>query len=116
MNKLLILLALFPMAAQAATIKFTWDASAPEQNVTDYRLWRSTSKGGPYTVVGTTPIVGISDVAPNGFEYYYVATARNAIMESGFSNEVFVDLLAPKPPGGIIIKNEGGLSIEIIYD
>ena len=71
-----------------AQVSLSWTASA-SGGVTGYHLKRSTTSGGPYTQVATSPATYASDTGlTNGTHYYYVVTAVAAAGESGNSAEV----------------------------
>jgi hypothetical protein len=56
-----------------------------------YNVYRSTTSGGPYTLVGSTnsSTTSYTDVSvDNNTTYYYVVTAANSGIESIYSNEV----------------------------
>jgi fibronectin type 3 domain-containing protein len=77
----------------------SWRESA---RVSEYRIHRSETSGGPYLVVGsaTQPLFMEAGVA-NEVEHFYVVTAVNSAGESGFSNEASAVPLADfvRPPG-----------------
>ncbi len=57
-------------------VRLTWSAVP---GATGYNVQRSTSSGGPYTMVGTTAVASYNDAAViNGLHYFYVATAVNS--------------------------------------
>ncbi len=83
---------LTPLAAPAglaalpgdAQVALTWNASA---NANAYNLKRSTTSGGPYTVIASN-IVGLTftdTTAVNGTTYYYVVNAVNTVGQSADS-------------------------------
>ncbi len=66
-------------------VLLTWTAST---GVAGYKAKRSTTSGGPYTMVGTTTTNSFVDTeVVGGITYYYVVTAANAKGESPNSNE-----------------------------
>jgi fibronectin type 3 domain-containing protein len=72
-------------------VSLTW--TAPSSNggsaITQYRVYRSTINGGPYTNIdNTTNLFYVDITASNGILYYYVVTADNDKGEGGFSNQV----------------------------
>jgi hypothetical protein len=69
-----------------AQISLTWNVST---GATSYRIWRSTTNGGPYTQLAASPTnTSYTDTGlTNGTPYYYVATAVNVAGESGDSNQ-----------------------------
>jgi len=76
-----------------ATIKLGWDANAPTESVTGYKVYWGNATGvynsTPTLVPATdTPTHTLYGFAPG--TYYFVVTAVNADGESGYSNEVTV--------------------------
>src|SRR5262249_52467480 len=74
-------------AASAGQVQLNWTGSA---GATSYRVYRSTTPGGPYLQVASgLTLTGYQDntVASNS-TYYYVITAANAGRESDYSTEV----------------------------
>lgn len=66
----------------------SWTASA---GASSYRVKRSTTSGGPYTVVGTvTGTTFTNSSLTSGTTYYYVVSAVNAVGESANSNQASV--------------------------
>ena len=58
-------------------------------NVTEYRVYRSTSQGSGYQLIGSTTETAYTDTTTEGgMKYYYVVTAVNSAGESEYSNEV----------------------------
>lgn len=74
---------------QAHTVGLSWTAST--STVSGYNVYRSTVNGGPYTIINTSLISGVSfsdTTVQNGIIYYYVATAVDGSgNESAFSNQ-----------------------------
>jgi cellulose 1,4-beta-cellobiosidase len=59
-------------------------------NITQNRIYRSTTSGGPYTLVATIPATTSyqNNGLTSGTTYYYVVTAVNGgSLESGSSNQ-----------------------------
>jgi hypothetical protein len=79
-----------------ARVRLDWRAS-PEPDVTGYRVYRSTTPGGPYAFVAavTTPAYDNLGLT-NGVTYYYVVKAKDARSESGPSNEAAARPEAPQ--------------------
>lgn len=73
------------LAATATTtqVNLSWNSGS---GATGYNVKRSTTNGGPYTVVGNTAVTTYADTAViNGLTYYYVASATNSTGESANS-------------------------------
>jgi fibronectin type 3 domain-containing protein len=63
-----------------AQVVLSWTASA---SATSYNVKRSTTSGGPYTIVNSPAATNYADTGlSNGTPYYYVVTAVNAAGES----------------------------------
>ena len=77
-------------AQQAHTATLSWMASTSV--VTGYYVYRSTVDGGPYTLLTSSPVAGLTytDTAvQSGQTYYYVTTSVDSGgNQSGFSNQV----------------------------
>ena len=65
-------------------------------SVMAYNVYRSSTAGGPYSLIGTTSLVTFNytdnSVGPGGVYYYVVKAVAGWGAESGFSNEQGVDL------------------------
>lgn len=69
-------------------VQLTWNAVS---GATGYNVKRSTTNGGPYSNVNTTPVTATTFTntgLTNGATYYYVITAVNASGESPVSTQV----------------------------
>jgi hypothetical protein len=76
--------ALAASAGVARTV-LTWNASA---TATAYRVRRATTRGGPYTLLGTTGTTSYTDDGvTTGTTYHYVVSAVNAAGDSGDAYE-----------------------------
>ena len=108
---------------QGSAVIIAWVLST-STDVTQQRLFRATSPGGPYTEFAnfdenTTFHIdtGLSD----GVTYYYVVRAFDGTAESGDSNEdsaAPLDNTAPQPPTGLTAvdrPNDGGGTIELAW-
>ena len=88
-----------------AKVDLNWDDNG-EPDLAGYNVYRSTTLGGPYTKING-PLVGVSNYTDtsvsNGTTYYYVVTAENATLESGYSNEASATPqdLPPAAPTGL---------------
>ncbi len=71
-------------AAGQTQVNLTWTASA---GATEYRIYRSTTSGGPYTQVGTSATTSFSNtgLTCNTGYFYVVRAANSATCESGNS-------------------------------
>ncbi len=85
---------------QGGAVLFAWTPSA-STNVTEQRVYRATTPGGPYALAGTVA-AGVSSHTDiglvNGTTYYYVVRAYNGIIESPNSNEASAVPLDNLPP------------------
>jgi hypothetical protein len=76
--------------AAPLSVQIIWEFSL-STDVVSYRIWRATTSGGPYAVVGSTPATSFSftdSTTQSATTYYYVVTAVTAGgVESPFSNE-----------------------------
>lgn len=104
MKKFLSLLTLLflTVTANAVSVRLTWDPNAPEDNVIGYRIYTSTVNADYSGVIplglGNVTTGVVTDLLP-GNTYYFVATAYNAVGESGYSQQVSVTLpLVPSAP------------------
>lgn len=89
-----------------SSIDLTWTAppldDSPAQPLSSYKLYRATSSGGPYSVVGTYALTatGASDTAPlPGVAEYYVLKGVNSNgLETKASNELSAAVFATPTP------------------
>jgi len=86
------------VAPVSHSVSLTWTASA-SSNVMGYNVYRSTSSGGQYAKLSSSPVSVVSFVDNNvvaGQTYYYVATAVDSSNnESGYSTQIPATI--PKP-------------------
>lgn len=82
------------VAYNRRTLKVTAKWTAPTSGANGYCVYRSTTKGGPYTKVGTTATTTFTDPGPftAGATYYYVISAYKTdklgvVYESPYSTE-----------------------------
>jgi uncharacterized protein YjbI with pentapeptide repeats len=78
--------------------QIAWISSVPSSGVTGFNVYRTTTSGMGYTVVGTVDASGTSFIDTNaqvGTTYFYVVTAVASGVESVFSNEVSVTTPTP---------------------
>lgn len=73
--------------AQSHSVALSWVAST--STVSGYNVYRGTANGGPYTLVNTALVAGLSftdSTVQNGLTYFYVATAVDSSSnESAYS-------------------------------
>src|SRR5262245_21230777 len=90
MCRLGLLVILPGLASAQHRVSLNWTAST-SADVAGYRVYRGTTAGGPYVLLNSSPVVGVSyedSTVQNGQTYYYVATAvDNSNQESVYSNE-----------------------------
>ncbi|MES2697695.1 MAG: glycosyl hydrolase family 28-related protein [Verrucomicrobiota bacterium] len=68
-----------------AEIALSWNASS---SATSYKIYRSTTPGGPYAFVASATGTTYSDYGVfNGSRYFYVVAATNAAGDSGYAYE-----------------------------
>lgn len=81
-------------------VKIAWDANNPVENVTTYRVYYG-QQSGTYTGTVDVPSVPVDvngimtifhDLQLTGGRYYVAVTAVNADGESGYSNEITLNL------------------------
>ena len=71
--------------AADAQVTLSWSAST---GATNYKIYDSTTSGGPYTMIGFTTSTSYTVTGlTNGTAYYFVVTALNSVGESSYSNE-----------------------------
>ena len=80
-------------------VSLTWTAST-SSGVTGYNVYRSTTSGGPYTLLTSSPLgataTSYQDSAVTaGATYYYVATALVGSSESGYSGQASAAVPTP---------------------
>ena len=74
-------------------VQLNWNAYP---TATNYFVKRSTSNGGPYTIIGGSATTGYLDATVvNGVTYYYVVSAVNAFAESSNSAQASATPAAP---------------------
>ena len=86
-------------------VGLTWAASS---GATSYHVKRSTTSGGPYTVIASPDFEGYTDMGvSNNVTYYYVISAVNSAGESGNSIQVSAkptNIAVPAAPSTISAK------------
>ena len=78
-----------------STVSLYWDANS-EPDMDRYHVYRSSTSGPPYSLIGTAPQgadpVSFTDTTPLSTGYYVVKALNVNLLESGFSNEVCVQI------------------------
>jgi fibronectin type 3 domain-containing protein len=81
----------------AHSVALTWNPST--SRVIGYNVYRSTQSGASYTLLNSGPVSTTSftdSAVTNGQTYFYVVTAvDSALVQSGYSNEVFATIPSP---------------------
>ncbi len=84
-----------------ARVRLDWNASS-EPDANGYRVYRSTTAGGPHDFVSAVAAPGLDDLGlTNGVTYFYVVTATDARAESGYSNEAAA---RPEAPAALVAE------------
>jgi hypothetical protein len=80
----------------AHSVALTW-ALSNSPNVSGYRIYRGTTSGGPYTLLGSLGVTTsyTDNTVQSGLTYYYVTTALNGTAESTYSNQVTAVIPVP---------------------
>lgn len=95
-----------------AQVSLFWNVA---DNAAGYSIYRSTSAGGPYTLLSTTPQTSYQDTdVVNGSLYAYVVTAYANGQESAESNEVQAIPNLPAPDN--IIATPGNQQVHLSWD
>jgi len=92
----------------ASQVSVSWTAST---GATSYNVKRSTTNGGPYTILSSPTTATFSDLtAANGTTYYYVVSAVDAGGESANSSQVSAMPTVPAPaaPLGVAVTTVNG--------
>jgi len=105
-------------AAGDSFIDLDW-ADSGEADLAGYRVYRSTSVGGPYTELNTTllTVSGYTDPGlVNGVTYFYIVTASdiagNESLDSEGASATPLDTTAPAAPVGLV-ASAGDASVEL---
>ncbi|MBI5192545.1 MAG: fibronectin type III domain-containing protein, partial [Nitrospirae bacterium] len=103
-------------ADQGSAINLSWTPSTTT-GVTEQRIYRGTSTGGPYSTLVTTLLNNTTSVytdttgLTNGATYYYVVRAFGSGQEGGNSNEANaapIDNIAPNEPSSLNAADVAG--------
>jgi fibronectin type 3 domain-containing protein len=93
-------------------IKLTWNAVA---SAVSYRIKRSLTPGGPYTVIGSSTTPSYTDTtAKNGTTYFYVVSAVDATSQSADSNEASATATLQAPTG--LQATAGNRQVTLTWD
>ncbi len=115
MRKLIVLVTflLFTGLSFGWDVNLAWDTNPPEDNVTHYNVYITTTSGSGYQQINTTPVTETAFIHTNpdtaDLVFYAVTAANlnedNLEQESGFSNEVQANKPIPAPgaPQGVRI-------------
>lgn len=71
---------------------------AASSSATGYNVYRSTTSGGPYSLLTTSPLTSATFTDYGVYSnktYYYVSTAVNSAGESGYSNQIAATIPIP---------------------
>jgi fibronectin type 3 domain-containing protein len=102
-----LILAASSFAQTSHSVALTWTAPTGGSSVTGYNPYRGTTKGGPYTVLVTTPVAGTTYTDTSGLvegtTYFYVVTSVGPGGESVSSNEAsaLIPVSKPLPPSNL---------------
>jgi hypothetical protein len=76
---------------------------------TSYKVYRSTTSGGPYSLITTTTNTAYTDTSVvTGTKYYYVMTASNGLSESLYSPEASATPYVPYAGSPVLINADFG--------
>jgi hypothetical protein len=104
-------LAAVPTATQ---IPLTWNASV---GATNYNLKRSTTDGGPYTVLAKLAGTNYTDsTTVGGTTYYYVVSALDQFGESSNSTPIATSLISTAPPAPPIFGRVTSSGTNLIFN
>ncbi len=112
------------VALTSSSIQLDWnDNPAPTHNETAFEIFRSTTQGTGYKLVGKTAANVLSyadqDLLSNT-TYYYVVRAINLTGAAPVSNEIIVktknDIVAPSAPSNLRVTGSSRSSISLAWD
>lgn len=90
-----------------ASVGLSWK---PAAYATSYRVFRSTTQGGPYSQIATVSSTAFTDLnALNETPYYYIVRGANSAGEGGASAEVSATPSSSYLPGGWINRDIGAV-------
>ena len=104
--------------AYSSYIKITWDYV---NGADSYKVYRSTSANGTYSVLNTAPSTSYTDnTASEGTTYYYKVTAINSAGESNKSSyasaKIEPQVSKPNTPTGLSAKMSYAFTIELSWN
>ena len=95
-------------------VSLTWDLSP---GATSYHVKRSTTRGGPYTLIGTPTAPKYNDSGlTNGKRYFYVVSAANPSAESANSAEVWASPNAPPAVPTEVTASPGNAQVILTWN
>ena len=106
--KLITLLAtaLFCGGLSAADVRVSWDANAPQEQVSHYKVFTSLNASGPWSEQADVPATSVDLAVPYGTTYFSVI-ALNTTGSSGPSDVVAYTEAAPPPiptpPANVVV-------------
>lgn len=101
-------------------VYLTWNSVS---GATGYKVYRSSSASGSYSLLGNTTSTYYNDSAPATGNNYYKVTAYNSAGESGYSSYVLFtkesgggnDPTKPSAPAGLTASNQGNNSYPVVH-
>jgi hypothetical protein len=91
-------------------VTLNWNSTS---RATSYNVMRSTTNGGPYSLIASMTTTNYSDtgLASDGTTYFYVVTAMNAVGQSTNSTQVSARLVPTTPTQCTASLNSGQLQL-----
>jgi hypothetical protein len=97
-----------------ARVSLTWNLSL---GATSYHVKRSTTSGGPYTLIGAPTATEYTDTrVANGTTYFYVVSAANAVAESANSAQVSATPNAPPAAPTELTTSAGKAQVSLSWN
>ena len=101
------------VVVSSSTVSLFWGANS-EPDLLRYNVYRSLTSGFGYSVIGTTPQaadpISFTDPTPLGTGYYVVTAVNTSSSESGFSNELCVQVSGGGGNDAPVITAQGALT------
>ncbi|MFW9780269.1 MAG: fibronectin type III domain-containing protein [Candidatus Heimdallarchaeota archaeon] len=87
-------------------------------SIVQYRIYRSTSSGGPYTNLANTTLLSFDDVSTTkGITYYYAVSADNSLGESIKSSEAIITpTTKPSPPESLYASLDSNNYVILLWN